>query len=96
MSQTLVETSCPICGAKNRLACYGVVAHRQGVTVRYFLCRKCGARVSKKYHDKPKDNSLLLLIHPEAQSEFRPVNACRPRGASVISAPQKRKMALEV
>lgn len=48
MGQRLIETDCPVCGSRNRLACYGVVAHeREGAIVRYYLCRKCGARVSR-------------------------------------------------
>ena len=36
MGQRLIEIDCPVCGSRNRLACYGVVAHaREGATVRY-------------------------------------------------------------
>ncbi len=84
MGQRLIETDCPVCGSRNRLACYGVVAHaREGATVRYYLCRKCGARVSRKYygHASPHD--------------FRLVAACKPRAVgSTSETAVKKQLAL--
>lgn len=75
MGQRLIETDCPVCGTRNRLACYGVVAHaHEGATVRYYLCRKCGARVSRKYYD-----GKTCPHRPASPCDFRLVAACKPR-----------------
>lgn len=85
MGQKLIETACPICGARNRLACYGVVAHeREGATVRYYLCRKCGARVSRKYYDG-ENNRLTWPHRPVSPCDFRRVTVCKPRTAGPAS-----------
>lgn len=79
MGQRLIEIDCPVCGSRNRLACYGVVAHkREGATVRYYHCRKCGARVSRKYYDG-ENNRLTWLHRPASPCDFRQVTVCRPR-----------------
>ena len=75
MGQRLIETDCPVCGSRNRLACYGVVAHaHESATVRYYLCRKCGARVSRKYYGHA------------SICDFRLVAACKPRATDSASA----------
>lgn len=87
MGQRLIETDCPVCGTRNRLACYGVVAHkREGAIVRYYLCRKCGARVSRKYYDDCDNDRLTWLHRPASPCDFRQVAACRPR--TVGSTPE--------
>lgn len=81
MGQRLIETDCPVCGTRNRLACYGVVTNkREGAVVRYYLCRKCGARVSRKYYDGNSDR-LTWLHRPVSPCDFRQVQACKPRTA---------------
>ena len=85
MGQRLIEIDCPVCGSRNRLACYGVVAHkREGATVRYYLCRKCGARVSRKYYDC-ENNRLTWLHRPASPCDFRRVTVCKPRTAGHAS-----------
>lgn len=80
MGQRLIEIDCPVCGTRNRLACYGVVAHkREGATVRYYHCRKCGARVSRKYYDGCGNDRLTWLHRPASPCDFRQVTVCRPR-----------------
>lgn len=87
MGQRLIEIDCPVCGSRNRLACYGVVAHaREGATVRYYLCRKCGARVSRKYYDVKNDSDKTTWLHrPASPCDFRLVAACKPRTAGPAS-----------
>ncbi len=86
MGQKLIETGCPVCGARNRLACYGVVAHeREGATVRYFLCRKCGARVSRKYFARNDRDRIAWLHRPVSPCDFHLVTACKPRAAGPAS-----------
>ena len=86
MGQRLIETDCPVCGSRNRLACYGVVAHkREGATVRYYLCRKCGARVSRKYYDGGDNARLTWLHRPASPCDFRLVAACKPRAVGSTS-----------
>ena len=80
MGQRLIETDCPVCGSRNRLACYGA-------TVRYYLCRKCGARVSRKYYDVKNDSDKTSWLHrPASPCDFRLVAACKPR--AVGSTPE--------
>lgn len=86
MGQRLIEIDCPVCGSRNRLACYGVVAHaREGATVRYYLCRKCGARVSRKYYDVKDSDKTSWLHRPASPCDFRLVAACKPRTAGPAS-----------
>ena len=81
MGQKPIESQCPMCGARNRMACYGVVAHkREDCTVRYYLCRKCGARVSRKYYDTMVDGASLPHS-PASPCDFRQVTACKSGGA---------------
>ena len=88
MGQSLIETDCPVCGTRNRLACYGVVAHkREGAIVRYYLCRKCGARVSRKYYDDCDNDRRTWLHRPVSPCDFRQVTVCRPRTTDHASGP---------
>lgn len=95
MGQKLIETDCPVCGVRNRLACYGVVSHkREGATVRYFLCRKCGARVSRKYYDDCDNDRITWLHRPASPCDFRQVAACRPRAGFRQAAAADSQLAL--
>ena len=93
MGQRLIEIDCPVCGSRNRLACYGVVAHaREGATVRYYLCRKCGARVSRKYYDVKNDSDKTTWLHrPASPCDFRLVAACKPRAVGSTSETSVKK-----
>ena len=52
MGQTPIFTTCPVCGQRNGLTCYGVIHHDDGaMKARYFRCRRCGARMVRKYWD---------------------------------------------
>ena len=53
MGQIPLFKTCPECGKKWGLQCYGVIRAQDGhVSRRYFRCQKCGTRIVREYLER--------------------------------------------